>query len=223
MVEQFLPSALVAILVSAAPLWFVVLDKSHWRENFTSPSTLTGLLIGFVGVIVLFYEKVLTSFHTGSQASEVLSLALLIGGSIAWAGGSLYSKAHSSSSSASVSTVWQMFSGGIAFFIAAGLSNEFSTFHWQDVPPAAWYSCFFLVIFGSIAAFSAYVWLLQIKPATQVSTYAYVNPVVAVLLGVLFAQEKISWLQISGLFIILLSVLLINIAKYRSKKVVELG
>jgi drug/metabolite transporter (DMT)-like permease len=71
---------------------------------------------------------------------------------------------------------------------------------------------------GSLAGFSAYVWLLQVRPATQVSTYAYVNPVVAVLLGVIFADETMTTLQITGLAVILLSVMLINLAKYRSEK-----
>ncbi|MNL15960.1 putative inner membrane transporter YedA [compost metagenome] len=74
------------------------------------------------------------------------------------------------------------------------------------------------MIFGSIAAFSAYVWLLSVRPATQVSTYAYVNPVVAVLLSVLFTSERVTFIQIIGLVVILGSVLLINLAKYRKEK-----
>jgi drug/metabolite transporter (DMT)-like permease len=76
----------------------------------------------------------------------------------------------------------------------------------------------YLIFFGSLAGYSAYVWLLQVRPVTQVSTYAYVNPVVAVLLGVLFAGEHMSLLQIGGLAVILTSVLLINLAKYRKQK-----
>jgi len=77
----------------------------------------------------------------------------------------------------------------------------------------------YLIFFGSIAAFSAYVWLLQVRPATQVSTHAYVNPVVAVLLGVFFANEHISLLQILGLVTILGSVLIINLVKYRNGRI----
>jgi drug/metabolite transporter (DMT)-like permease len=76
----------------------------------------------------------------------------------------------------------------------------------------------YLIFFGSIAAFSAYVWLLQVRPATQVSTHSYVNPVIAVLLGVFFAAEVISWMQVLGLVIILLSVLLVNLSKYSLSK-----
>jgi len=86
------------------------------------------------------------------------------------------------------------------------------------VPLKAWGALSYLVVFGSIAAYSAYVWLLQVRPATQVSTYAYVNPVIAVILGVVFAQEHVSLLQVTGLIIILGSVLLINLSKYRKSK-----
>ena len=79
----------------------------------------------------------------------------------------------------------------------------------------------YLIVLGSIAGFSAYVWLLKERPAMQVSTYAYVNPVVAVLLGVFFANEKISSIQVIGLFIILGSVFMINMARYRREKLAE--
>ena len=108
-----------------------------------------------------------------------------------------------------------MLAAGIAFMPAALLHNEFSGFNWHAVPAQSWLAVVYLIIFGSIAAFSAYVWLLQVRPATQVSTHAYVNPVIAVILGLLFDSEHISILQIVGLLIILGSVLLINLAKYR--------
>ena len=86
---------------------------------------------------------------------------------------------------------------------------------WASVPASAWLSLLYLILFGSIIGFSAYVWLLQVRPATQVSTYAYVNPVVAVLLGVFVGQEVIGWRELAGLVVILGGVLLINLAKYR--------
>ncbi len=216
--EQFLPSALVAILVSASPLWFVLLDKAKWKENLSNTSSVLGLLLGFTGVIILFYEKISGSFTGIVHTAEIVSLGILIIGTAAWAGGSLYAKARLSKVSSSVTATWQMLAAGFAFLPVAVLTNEFSGFKWQDVPDSAWYSIIYLVVFGSIAAFSAYVWLLNVRAATQVSTYAYVNPVVAVLLGVFFANETITFLQVAGLMIILASVLLINLAKYRSNK-----
>jgi drug/metabolite transporter (DMT)-like permease len=111
-----------------------------------------------------------------------------------------------------------MFAAGITFLPGSLLTNELNGFHWQTVTVGSWMSLIYLVFFGSLAAYSAYVWLLQVRPATQVSTYAYVNPVVAVLLGVFFAGEKLNLFQITGLAIVLISVLLINISKYRREQ-----
>ena len=214
-VEQALPSAMVAIMISANPIWFVVLDKRNWRENLTSTATILGLIIGFAGVILLFGEQVANALGGTHDDAKIWGVGLLVIGPIAWSAGSLYSKYKGSSSPARVTTAWQMLIAGIAFLPASALHNEFSGFDITQVPLQSWMAVIYLIIFGSIAAFTAYVWLLQVRPATQVSTHSYVNPVIAVLLGVLFAQEHISWLQIGGLVIILLSVLLINLAKYR--------
>lgn len=218
--EQYLPSSLVAVLVSAAPIWFVVLDKPNWGENFSSKTTLTGLLIGFCGVVLLFSGQLSKNLGSaGSSPVKLIWLLIIVAGSVAWAGGSLYSK-HSTAqhSSLSVTAAWQMLAGGAAFLIAAAAGSELKGFHWQQVTTGSWLAILYLVIMGSLVAYSAYVWLLQVRTATQVSTYAYVNPVVAVVLGVLFAGEKMSAMQIAGLVIILVSVLLINLHKYRKEK-----
>ncbi len=215
--ETSLASSLVAVLVSSAPLWFVVLDKPKWKENLTSRPTVIGLIVGFIGVILLFSEQTTKALGAGN-GYQVIGLIALIIGAMAWAGGSLYSKYNSKSTSATVNTAWQMLAAGVVFVPGSFINNEWSTFHLESVTTGSWLSLFYLITMGSLAGFSAYVWLLQVRPATQVSTYAYVNPVVAVLLGVLFAGEHMTSLQIIGLAVILLSVLLINLAKYRSEK-----
>lgn len=215
--EKILPSSLVAVLVSAAPIWFVLLDKPKWKENLTSKNILIGLLVGFIGVILLFSEKVSEAFSAKGNAAEVLGLAVLVIGSISWAGGSLYSK-YKAKSSAIVNTTWQMLAASTAFLIFSFTGNEWSGFALSKVSTGAWLSVIYLITMGSLAGYSAYVWLLQVRPATQVSTYAYVNPVVAVLLGVFFAGEQMSFIQLIGLAIILTSVLLINLAKQRKEK-----
>lgn len=217
-VEQYMPSAVVAIMVSSSPIWFVLLDKPKWKENFSSKSTLIGLAIGFAGVILLFSEKISNAFSSDHIRTELLGMGLLVIGSMAWAGGSLYSKYKSSSGSATVNTAWQMLIAGIAFIPGTLLRGELQAIQWTSIPTDAWLSLFYLISFGSIAGFSAYVWLLQVRSATQVSTYAYVNPVVAVLLGIFLASEKITLLQIVGLVIILGSVLIINLAKHKKDR-----
>jgi drug/metabolite transporter (DMT)-like permease len=101
------------------------------------------------------------------------------------------------------------------------MNNEFKNLNFSQIHVQSWLALLYLIVFGSIAAFSAYVWLLQVRPATQVSTYAYVNPVIAVVLGVVFAGEHISAIQITGLLVILVSVLLINLNKYRKTQTEE--
>jgi drug/metabolite transporter (DMT)-like permease len=213
--EKTLPSSLVAVLVSASPIWFVMLDKTNWKANFKSRSTIIGLIVGFLGVILLFSEQTAKAL-SADNSLQVVGLLIVIIGSISWAGGSLYSK-YKSTGSAIVNTAWQMLAAGIAFIPGSFITNEWSGFEWSQVSTASWLSTMYLIFFGSLAGYSAYVWLLQVRPVTQVSTYAYVNPVVAVLLGVLFAGEHMTALQITGLAVILTSVLLINLAKYRKQ------
>jgi drug/metabolite transporter (DMT)-like permease len=220
--EQSLASSLVAVLVSSAPIWFVVLDKPKWKENLTSRPTIIGLIVGFIGVILLFSEQTSKALGAGN-GHQVIGLIVLIIGAMAWAGGSLYSKYNSKSTSATVNTAWQMLAAGIAFVPGSFINNEWSTFQFASVTTSSWLALLYLITMGSLAGFSAYVWLLQVRSATQVSTYAYVNPVVAVLLGVLFAGEHMTSLQIIGLAVILLSVLLINLAKYRNEKKLAAG
>jgi drug/metabolite transporter (DMT)-like permease len=217
-VEKFIPSAMVAIMVSANPIWFVILDKANWKVNLKSRSTIWGLIIGFSGVILLFGEAFSKSVAGGVDTQHLVGLLLLIVGPIAWAGGSLYSKKTATNAPVRVNTGWQMMAAGLAFIPAGFIDNEYATFNISAVPAQAWMAVVYLIFFGSIAAFSAYVWLLQVRPATQVSTHSYVNPVIAVLLGVFFAAEVISWMQILGLVIILLSVLLVNLSKYSLSK-----
>jgi drug/metabolite transporter (DMT)-like permease len=217
-VEQFLPSAMVAIMVSSAPLWFVLLDKPKWSENFSNKSTIVGLVIGFAGVILLFYEKIMATMSSLNSSRDLFAMVLVVFSSMAWAGGSLYSKHNSVSNSATVNSTWQMLAAGIAFIPGTWLSGEWAAIDISAIPTNAWLATTYLILVGSIAGFSAYVWLLKVQPATKVSTYAYVNPVVAVLLGIFFAHESITPLQISGLMVILGSVLLINLHKYRKPK-----
>ena len=187
-VEQYLPSAMVAIMVSSGPLWFILLDKPKWAENFRSKATIGGLILGFAGVLLLFSEKIISAFSTTGNHHELGGVAILIIGSMAWAGGSLYSKYKSTGGSVSVNSAWQMLAAGVAFIPGSFLRGEVQQLDWQTISTDAWLSLGYLIFFGSIAAFSAYVWLLQVRPATQVSTHAYVNPVVAVLLGRVFCQ-----------------------------------
>jgi drug/metabolite transporter (DMT)-like permease len=221
--EQTLPSAMVAIMVTSPPIWFVLLDKPNWATNFKSKSTIAGLIIGFIGVILLFRDQIADVFGSSAGPSKLPGMILLLLGTLGWASGSLYSKHYNTKGSVSVNTAWQMLAAGMFFLPSSFLNNEMGKVQWNAIPAHSWYALAYLIVFGSIAAFSAYVWLLQVRPATQVGTYAYVNPVIAVLLGVIFAGEHVNLIQVLGLVVILSSVLLINLSKYRKAKTEELA
>jgi drug/metabolite transporter (DMT)-like permease len=216
-VEQYVGSAWVAIIISAAPLWYVVYDKPHWKENFASKSILTGLFLGLIGIFLLFLPNISSTYRTDHNPYERVALFVLIIGSMSWVVGSLYAKYKKTQAPASVNTGWQMFFAGLYFLVGAGITGEFKSFQLSAVPKEAWYAISYLILFGSILAYSCFVWLMEVRSPAQVSTYAYVNPVVAVLLGVFLNAEHVNSLQVAGLFVILFSVLLINLNKYLKK------
>ncbi|MEI7725089.1 MAG: EamA family transporter [Bacteroidota bacterium] len=215
--EKWLPSSLVAVLISSSPFWFIILDRRRWKINLTNRSVIAGLIFGFIGVSLMFGETAVIAITSEVNSNEIIGLFLLLLGTMSWAGGSLYSKYHSSGS-LTLNSAWQMLAAGTAFLLGSFLFQEWNGFEWRSVTTGSWLSVIYLIIFGSLAAYSAYVWLLQVRSAAQVSTYAYVNPVIAVLLGVFFAGEHMTLLQISGLVVILASVLVISLAKYRKAK-----
>lgn len=219
-VEQYIASGVVAITVSSAPLWFILLDYPKWGQNFKSRSILAGLIMGLVGVGLLFSDQVKEAFQ-GEGSVQTGAMLFLLVGSISWAAGSLFSKYKAAGGSTVANTTWQMLFAGFAFIPGVLIRGELDNFSWSAVSSAAWIAIIYLIIFGSIVAYSAYLWLLKVRPAVQVSTYAYVNPVVAVLLGIFFADEEIGTMQIIGLLVILGSVLLINLARYRSERKAE--
>jgi len=175
-----------------------------------------GIFTGFIGVILLLKEKALEAFSMPGFSVEVFSLLIILMGALSWAGGSIYSK-YNSKGSSNVNSGWQMLAAGIAFFSGSLITHEWRTFEWHTVTMGSWLSLVYLILMGSLAGYSAYVWLLKVRPAVQVSTYAYVNPLIAVFLGVLFAGEHFSGFQTAGFIVILGSVLLINLSKYRGE------
>jgi drug/metabolite transporter (DMT)-like permease len=214
-VEQTIPSSVVAIMIAVAPLSFVLLDKPQWSVNFRSWSVLLGIVAGFIGIWLLFSEKIAEQMSATSMTPEVTGMVLMLLAIVAWPAGSLFAKYNPASIPPAVNTGWQMMIGGACFLLASAVRGEWSGMDWARIPMSAWGALAYLMVFGSIIGFSAYVWLLKVRPAAQVSTYAYVNPVVAVLFGVFLGHEHISTRQLAGLVVILGGVLLINITRYR--------
>ena len=143
-----------------------------------------------------------------------------MGGCIAWARGTLYSKYRCSAEEDSgglAGAAWQMVSAGAVFALCACVTGSFAEVDVRSVSTTTWLSLAYLITFGSLMAYTAYVWLLKVRPATEVATHAYVNPVVAVAIGAGIGGEEVTTVQMAGLAVILLSVMSVNKRKKWTK------
>lgn len=209
--QRYVSSSLVAIMASSTAVWIMLLDVPQWRRNFRSVSTVAGIVLGFIGVAMLYLEQLNMQRPGGSHYEY--GVLLLIGGCISWACGTLYSKYHirdNGDEGGLASSAWQMLGAGIVFALCAGLSGDFSRLQLSAVSSVSWLSLSYLIVFGSMMAYTAYIWLLRVRPATEVATHAYVNPVVAVVIGAGLGHENVTLIQFSGLAVILISVMMVN-------------
>lgn len=207
--EKYISSGFTAILVSTEPIWFIILDKPQWKYYFSNKLILTGIAAGFIGIIVLFENMLGGSLHMQQSIQLIASLITLLS-AILWAGGSLYFKYHHTQGSLQLNLGWQLIGGVFACMLVSLFTHEWFNFTLNKISGQSWLAVFYLAVAGSIVAFSCYNWLLKKRPAAIVGTYAYINPVIAVVVGSLLASEQIFINQVIGMVIILFSAYLIN-------------
>lgn len=217
--EQYLASGLAAIIVATVPLWFVLLDKSQWLYYFSNKRIVLGVLIGFAGVLMLFAGN--GSVELSGDKMKIISFFVLIVGTIGWAVGSLYSKYKMVAGSVTMKAAVQMLAAGIVSVIAGFVSNEQQHLVISAIPMQSWMALLYLIVFGSLVGYMSYIWLLSVRPASIVGTYAYVNPIVAVFLGWLILNEKITSSQVVALLVILAGVVLVNFRKEPKKPAMD--
>ena len=210
-VEQYITSGFAAIIVATVPIWFIVLDKRQWKFNFSNKWIVTGLLIGFAGVLTLFADK--RSLDFSGDPMKIWSVFILMAGTVCWAIGSLYSKYAKVEGSTSMKAAIQMMGAGLCSFLASIVHGETSGFSFNQVGTSSLIALLYLIFIGSLIGYIAYFWLLSVRSAAIVGTYAYVNPLVAVFLGWLIADETISGQQVVALVIILSGVVLVTLSK----------
>jgi drug/metabolite transporter (DMT)-like permease len=214
--EQYISSGYAAILVSTLPLWYVLIDRKNWKIYFKNKLILTGLILGFLGIMLLFRKYIGVSTATGML--QLFGLLAVLGACICWAAGTLYYKNHVNGNSMFLNLGWQLIGGFLSSLLVGFLSGELTGFSLTAVSMHSWLATIYLAVAGSLVAFIAFSWLMTVKPPAIVGTYAYVNPVIAVLIGWMMAHEKITFLQIIGMLTILLSAFLVNSPKYLSNK-----
>ncbi len=212
--QQFIASSLASIVITT-PFWFVILDKKQWGFYFSNKWIIAGLITGFVGVILLLSNKK-SSVVAVDNNMQLVSIFLIILGSFFWVSGSLYLKYKPLKTSTYVNTCIQLLTAGIVCLMVSIIKNEPQNLIVNNIRLDSVIAIFYLSIVSSLITFMAYIWLIKVQPPAVVSTYSYINPVVAVLLGWGFAGEHISIIQMVALFIILSGVFFVNMPKYRT-------
>lgn len=214
--ETLIPTGLAALLIAITPMWFLLLERLSHRGDRISPRGLVGIALGLCGVVVLLWPDLTGGVHVGSR--ELLGAGLVLFSSFSWANGSILSKRWHISVDPYTASGWQMLMAGMINLALAFLSGEHHRTQWAGDSVAA---IIYLIIAGSLIGFTAYVWLLRNVPTSKVATYAYVNPIVAVFLGWLVLDEKITPYILAGSAIVVLSVALVTGAKSHAREVEE--
>lgn len=185
--EQHVPSGVAALLVATVPLWMVLLE---WRAGRVRPrpEVFAGLLLGFAGLVILVGPGELL----GGRGVHPVGAVVLVLASLSWAAGSVYSRRAPLPQSQFLGTGMEMLAGGALLLLAGTVAGEWARLDLAAVTPRSWLALLYLIVFGSGVGFTAYIWLLRHVSIAKVATYAYVNPVVAVLLGWALAGEALS-------------------------------
>ncbi len=211
--ERYLPSAVVALLVGAVPLWLVLFESIQLRRA-PGPLVLAGLACGIAGVAVLASAKEGWKGDTTGWLG-LLSLLGVMLGCACWAAASLLSRRNRTKLPFLRNVALQFIAGGILITAIALVRGEASGFHLSQVSAKSWWSWLYLIVFGSIIAFTAYAWILRNVPPAVAGTYAFVNPLVAVVLGATLASEPIGKSTLGAAALIIAAVVLITFDKMR--------
>jgi len=205
--EQWVPSGLTALIVATVPLWMVLFDWLFAGGGRPSRTLMAGLLLGLSGVGLL-----MSSTELGAQSREgLLGGFAVLGASISWAAGSIYARKAALPRSPFLATAMQMIVGGFVLSLMAAIAGEGGELYLSAFSMKSMLALVYLIVFGALIAFTAYIWLLGVSTPARVSTYAYINPAVAVLLGWLLASERLDARAAVAVLIILSAVALVSV------------
>jgi drug/metabolite transporter (DMT)-like permease len=207
--EQRVPSGIAAVILAMIPVCITLLEITFLRTQRLTLRLALGLALGIIGVVVLMNPWA----SLGEVPLDHRGVIALLVSCCGWSIGTIVTKRLTLPASKPMSAAAQMLSGGVQLLILAAVAGEFSHFRAKDVSSTAWLSLVYLIIAGSIIGFTAYVWLLHYESPTKVGTYAYVNPVVAVILGAALGGENVGRRTILGAALILISVAAISTMK----------
>jgi len=206
--EERVPSGIAAVMLATIPAFMALSEIILLRTQKLTARLVFALVIGICGVGVL----VSNSLNLGSAPVDRTGAIALTLASLSWSFASVLSRRMPLPPSKAMSAAAQMLTGGVLLILIAGTLGEFRSFHPARISGGAWFALVYLIVFGSLIGFTAYVWLLHHESPTKVGTYAYVNPVIAVLLGYFFGGEGLGARTILGTLFVLVSVIVITTA-----------
>jgi len=200
--EQTVPSGLAALLVATVPLWLLGIDAvlNHARLGL---APMAGLALGLAGV------GLLSGLGGGTARVSAVGVVIILGAAAMWAFGTIMARRVSTPSSPALTSAMQLLIGGAVLLVLAAVTGEFGSFRLSGVSERSWIALGYLIVVGSIVAFSAYVIAVRMLPTATVATYAYVNPVIAVLLGTLILNEPVTPGMLAGGVLIVGAVILV--------------
>jgi drug/metabolite transporter (DMT)-like permease len=204
--EQTVPSGLAALMVSSSPLWMLMLDAARPGGRKPGRAALVGVGVGFLGVLLLLWP----GGSGGLLQAHPWGAAALLFAALAWSFGSIYSRYAPLPASPLMGSAVEMLIGGAALFLMGVLTGEPARLDLAGISTRSWFGLVYLIVFGSLIGFTAYTWLLRVAPTSLVSTYAYVNPLVALIIGALLGNELLSSRTLAAAAVILGSVALIT-------------
>jgi drug/metabolite transporter (DMT)-like permease len=208
--EQRIPSGIASLFIATTPLWMVLIDSLRPNGQRANGLTWLGVLVGLTGTALLANPW---QSHTASPPLDPIGIVVLLVAALSWSIGSLYSRKASLPSSPLMGTGMEMLVGSLGLFAFGTLIGEWNQFHLTTISLRSLGGLAYLIVFGSGIGFVAYTWLLRNAPTPLVSTYAYVNPVVAILLGSVVVHEPLEGIEIISAMIIISGVILITTSK----------
>lgn len=215
--ERRVPSGIAAVMMATIPAFMALAEIVFLRTQRLTLRLGLALLVGIAGVAVLVGHTV----SLGEAPVDTAGACALIVASISWSVAASLTRKLPLPAAKAMSSGAQMFAGGVLLMLTAALLGEFRGFHVQAVSRGAWLALAYLIVAGSIVAFTAYVWLIHHESPTKVGTYAYVNPVVAVLVGYFLGGEAIGPRTIVGTLLVLVSVVVITMTPRKGSEALQ--
>lgn len=203
--EQFVPSGLAALLVATVPIWMVMFDWLNPHGKRPTRRIISGIVLGFTGVAIMISPAEIV----GTKGINLFGALALLISTLSWAYGSIYSRRANLPKSKILTVSMEMFAGGTLLLLISVLAGEFKNLNFNDFTMRAVSAWVYLITFGSVIGFTAYIWLLDAAGPSRTSTYAYVNPVIAVFLGWIVLGEPLNIRILSAMLVIVLAVFFI--------------